>query len=153
MAYATVDDMVLRFGQAEMIRATTPDGAEAVAVVPEAIEVALTDASELIDSYLRKRYRVPLATAPAAINRACCMLARYDLGMGGERSIAEQVKDDRAETITWLARISRGEVVLGMEEVTAGDESFATASGRPDVLGGHGGSGGRDGFGFWGGDS
>lgn len=154
MAYATVDDMVLRFGQAEMIRATTPDGAEAVAVVPEAIEVALADASELIDSYLRKRYRVPLVTPPAVINRACCMLARYDLGMGGERSIAEQVAKDREETITWLARISRGDVVLGMEEVTAGDESFATAHGRPDMLSGRSGGcgGGREGFGFWGGD-
>jgi phage gp36-like protein len=149
MAYATVDDMVQRFGEAEMIRASTPDGQDAVTVVQAPICTALDDASSTIDSYLRKRYRVPLEVAPPEINRACCMLARYDLGLGGERSVSEQTQKAREETIQWLARIARGEVVLGMEEVTAGDESFATTESRRPVFGGRDG-GDRDGFGFWG---
>jgi phage gp36-like protein len=133
MAYATVADMVLRFGAAEMIRASTPDGAEAVAVVDAPICQKLDDASALIDTYLRKRYRVPLDVAPAEVSRACCLLARYDLSTGGERQPSELVRTDREEVISWLGKIARGEVVLDLAEVAPGDESFATFQSRPQV--------------------
>ncbi len=151
MAYASVDDMVGRFGEGEMARASTPENTPVSAVIPAPIQTALDDASAIIDSFLRKRYSVPLEAVPPEINRACCMLARYDLGMGTERSISDQVKQAREETISWLRGIANGTVVLGMEEVTAGEESFATASARRPVFGdGAGcGDGGRDDFGFW----
>jgi phage gp36-like protein len=149
MAYATIADMVLRFGEAELIRATTPDGAEAVAIVPAPVHVALREASAVIDGYLRKRYRVPLDLAPDEINRACCHLARYDLSLGGERSPSEQTTKNRDDMISWLGRISRGEVLLDLAEVAPGEESFATMQTRRDVFSDRGEE--RGGFGgFWG---
>jgi phage gp36-like protein len=155
MAYATVADMVLRWGEAEMIRASTPDGAAAVAVVAEPINVALENASAMIDGYLRKRYRVPLEAIPPEINDACCKIARYEVNTGGDKAPSEQTVKGRDDAVVWLARIARGEVVLGMEEVTQGDESFATTRARRPVFGGHDGFAdgcGHEGFGFWEGD-
>lgn len=148
MAYASIADMVLRFGEAEMIRATTPDGAEAVAIVEAPANKALEDASALIDTYLRKRYRVPLDLPTSEINRACCMLARYDLSLGGERSPSEQTLKTRDDVVSWLNRIARGEVLLDLAEVAPGDESFATMQSRRDVFSDRQD---HDGFGgFWG---
>lgn len=150
MAYATVDDMVLRFGAAEMARATTPENMPVSAVNAAPIETALDDASAQIDSYLRKRYAVPLQAVPPEINRACCMLARADLGMGGERNISEQTQKAKDEAVAWLARIARGEVVLGMEEVSPGEESFATGRHRHAVYGAQNDTDDfGEGFGFW----
>jgi phage gp36-like protein len=134
MAYASVQDMVDVYGAAEMIRASTPDGAEAVAVVAAPIQAALDDASAIIDTYLRKRYRVPLDVAPPEIARACRTLARYDLSLGGERNPSEQVQKTRDEVMVWLDRIAMGKVVLDLSEVAPGDESYATYSQRDPVF-------------------
>ncbi|OYV40411.1 MAG: hypothetical protein B7Z80_04610 [Rhodospirillales bacterium 20-64-7] len=148
MSYAGVDDMVLRFGQAEMITASTPDGAEAVAVVPAYIQAALDDATSMIDSFLRKRYRVPLDIAPPEIMQACCKLARYEMSTGGQRAPSEQVTKDRDSTMAWLKLIAEGKVVLGMAEAAPGDDSFATMQTRNapfDDGNGNGSSGYNDG--------
>lgn len=150
MAYARVQDMIDRFSEAEMARATATEGVPTVGVLPELIQTALDDASALIDSYLRKRYAVPLRAVPPEINRACCMLARADLGLGGERSASEQTLKIRDETIGWLGRIASGSVLLGMEEVTPGDESFATAHTRAPIFGGpYEDRSSASGYGFW----
>lgn len=148
MAYASVEDMIARFGEPEMARATAPANTEIVGVNPEPISTALEDASALIDSYLRRRYAVPLQAVPPEINRACCMLARYDLGLGGQRSISDQAQKTREEIVGWLGRIARGDVLLGMEEVSPGEESFATAQGRRPVFG-ESDYCSRAGYGFW----
>ena len=135
MAYATVADMVARFGAAEMVRASTPDGADAVLLVPAPIMTALQEASVTIDTYLRKRYRVPLdLPAPSEIQRACCLMARYDLSLGGERNPSEQTKQNRDETVSWLKGIARGDMTLDLAEVAPGDESFATFQSRDQVF-------------------
>lgn len=151
MAYASVEDMIARFTEAEMARATAQENTETVGVVPELIWTALEDASALIDSYLRRRYAVPLQAIPSEINRCCCMLARCDLGLGGERSMSEQAQRVREQELAWLARIVRGEVLLGMDEVSPGEESFAAAQGRRPVFG-ESGACSRAGFGFWDGE-
>lgn len=148
MAYATIQDMVLLCGEAEMIRATTPDGAEAVAIVKAPLLKALENASGMIDTYLRKRYRVPLDLPTPEINDACCKLARYSLSTGGERNPSEQIKISRDETVQWLDRIASGKVLLDLAEVAPGDESFATMESRRDVFSDRGDHGGGHG-GFW----
>jgi phage gp36-like protein len=160
MAYARVDDMVRWFGAAEMIRLSTPDGVAASTVVPGPIEDALERASSMIDTYLRKRYQVPLEVAPSEIGRAACLLARYDLSTGGERMPGEQTKLDRQDTIAWLRDIAAGRVVLDLAEVAPGMESYATMHTRRPMLGSADDNGmpdcGPGGWptaaGFWGGD-
>lgn len=132
-AYATVTDMITRFGETEMIRLTTPSGADMDAVVCEKAEAALADASAQIDTYLRKRYMVPLDLVPPEIGRACCILARYDLYLGEDKQPSDQVKETRAEVVRWLGEISLGRVLLDLTEVEAGDNSYAQAQTRCPV--------------------
>lgn len=102
MPYATVNDMVERFGQIEMIRLSTPDDALPESINGPRVELALADATALIDSYLRARYAVPLTPVPREITRACCYIARYDLAQGGEQKPSDQVTKDRDTTLAWL---------------------------------------------------
>lgn len=132
--YASIRDMVTRWGEAEMIRVSTPDGAEMVAVHAEPIERAIGENSALIDTYLRKRYRVPLDVAPHEVRRACCILTYYDLCTGGQKQPSEQAGKDRAEVVTWLGRIARGEVLLDLEEVAVGENSYAQEKTRDAVF-------------------
>jgi phage gp36-like protein len=90
----------------------------------------------LIDTYLRKRYQVPLAVAPAEISRAACMLARYDLSHGENKEPSEQTRLARKEVIDWLGQITRGEVLLDLAEVEPGDDSYAQMQDRPQMFGG-----------------
>ncbi|MBS3025347.1 gp436 family protein [Acidiphilium multivorum] len=147
MAYATITDMIDRFGESEMIRLSTPDGADLVAVVPDPIDRALDEASALIDTYLRRRYRMPLTVAPPEVRRACCILARYDLSTGGQRNPSEQIQAGQQQIVSWLKAIAQGTVHLDLDEVPIGDQSYAQSSSREPVYGGgYGGSVPSD---FW----
>lgn len=123
--YATIADMIARYGLAEMI-ARTDDGtaseppAEPVAAV---IEPKLRDASAMVDDYLRARYQLPLAQPyPLVIVAQACALARYGLW---QEAATERVKDDRDAAMAWLRDLSRGLVhidapLLGTAPATIG---------------------------------
>ena len=110
--YATVDHMVTRFGEVEMIRLSVADGPTPDAIIPDRIESALVDASVQIDTYLRVRYAVPVVPVPEELVRAACLLARFDLAMGGDREPSEQMRLARKEVLAWLADIGAGRADL-----------------------------------------
>lgn len=135
MAYASIQDLIERFGETEMIRLTTPPDQDMDTVQTAPAERALADASAVIDGYLRRRYQVPLDLVPAEIGRACCMLARFDLCLGGNREPSEQVVSARKDTVEWLTKISVGTVLLPLAEVKPGAQSFAQVQTRGAVFG------------------
>ncbi len=135
MPYATVDDMVTRFGAAEMIRLSTPQDQPMDVVNDGPILLALGDASDLIDTYCAKRYATPIDGAPSSISRAACILARYDLCAGDGREASESVRLARRETITWLENIAAGKANLPLDEVQDGDQSNAQMADRNAVYG------------------
>lgn len=110
--YATVDDMIQRYGQVEMIRLSVADGDVPETIIPDRIEGALSDASLLIDSYLRVRYATPVMPAPAVLVRSACMLARYDLAHGGDREPTEQMRLAYKSVVAWLEGLAKGEASL-----------------------------------------
>ncbi len=131
MAYAAVADMVSRFGTDELIRLSTADGEELTEINVAIVNARLGDASDIIDSYLRKRYQVPVAITPTppALVRACCIMARYDLSMGGNTEPPEQTRLANKQVIEWLESIRDGKTVLsGL--IPAGTESYAMVSVR-----------------------
>ena len=134
MAYAAIQDLIDRFGEIEMIRATTPDGQDMDGIGAERANAAIDDASAMIDSYVRKRYRTPLEVAPAEIRRTACDLARYYLATGDGRTPSEEVTRRQKDAIAWLRDIATGAVVLDLDEVAAGDESYATVAIRGDAV-------------------
>jgi phage gp36-like protein len=134
MSYATINDLVERFGAVELARLTTPDGQPVDVVVTDTAQRALDDSTGVIDSYLRKRYATPMPTPPAEIVRACAILARYDLSFGEQKEPSEQVRLQRKEVIDWLDRVAKGEVLLD-GALPAGDYSYAKTSDRPATFG------------------
>lgn len=119
--YATVQDMVSRFGESEMIRLSVADGDIPEAVEPARVEQAIADASRLMDTYLRVRYATPVSPVADELTRAACTLARYDLSTGGDREPAEQMRLARKEVIAWLLALSKGEASLeGVAPIASG---------------------------------
>lgn len=105
--YATVTAMIDRFGETQMIRLSRPEDRAAETVDVVKIETALSDASALIDGYIRGRYLAPIATPPAEIIRAACILARYDLAQGEHTDPSEEMSKGRKDVIAWLENIAK----------------------------------------------
>ncbi len=91
MQYATVQDMIDRFGEPEMIQLT--DAQEQAAVQGARIQLKLDDAHALADGYLGRVYALPLSgcakpvggpgvvqyVPPPQLTRIVCDVARYYL--------------------------------------------------------------------------
>lgn len=94
MNYATVQDMVDRFGELELIQLTA--GAAGTAVDADKVERALVDAQSFVDGFVGAVYQLPLSgckkpspvvgdpaafvlVAPPMLTRSVCDVARYYL--------------------------------------------------------------------------
>ena len=93
MQYATVQDLIDRFGETEMIQLTDP---EIAAVQASKVQRAIDDAQAFADGYVGKAYRLPLQgcakptpvpgdvgavtlVPPPQLTRIVCDVARYYL--------------------------------------------------------------------------
>ncbi|MBB4955560.1 phage gp36-like protein [Agrobacterium vitis] len=105
--YATVSNMIARFGETHLIRLSRPEDRTAETVDEDKVNTALADASALIDGYIRGRYFVPIAVPPDEVIRATCVLARYDLAQGEHMDPSDEMAKARKDVIAWLENISR----------------------------------------------
>jgi phage gp36-like protein len=137
MAYATVTDMINRFGATEMVRLTTPSDQEMDGVVATVAATALNSAGAIMDSYIGRRYRVPMDVSPPVVTDICCDIARFKLSTGDQKTCSEEVRVRHKDAMDWLRDVSLGKVVLELDEVATGDESYAQVStGRDAMFGG-----------------
>lgn len=139
MAYATIEDLVKRFGSTELIRLTTPEDQPIDGIVRDVAEIALDSASALMDGYIGRRYEVPMDLPPPVVTDKCCDLARFSLSTGDQKTCSEEVRARQKDAMTWLTDISVGRVVLSLKEVEAGDESHAMVQTRDNAPFGRGG--------------
>lgn len=142
VAYATVDDLIARFGEAELIQRTdrTLSGVMDAAIAQRALD----DASAEMDGYLAARYQLPLPTTPALLARIACDIARYRLW---EDMASDEVRRRYEDARRLLEAISRGTVSLGLPaslppEQQPGLSLAAAKSGPapvfgPDEMGGY----------------
>ncbi len=108
--YATLEDMIARFGEEEMNSLCPSENGE---INKETAVAALKDAEELINSYLAAKYALPLSVAPACLVRACANVARYLLYT---EVIPEALEKQYEKDIAFLKDIARGVVVLSVAE-------------------------------------
>lgn len=121
MIYATVQDMIARFGEPEMIQLTDPD--DQAAVQPARIQLKLDDAHALADGYLGRVYALPLTgcakpvgvgavehVPPPQLTRIVCDVARYYLydDLAPESEVYRRFKQATAE----LQAIADGKAAL-----------------------------------------
>jgi len=124
MNYATVQDMIDRFGTPELVQLTDPD---LVAVQPERAQRALDDAQAFADGFVGRVYRLPLpgCAKPAPVpgdlaavqyvpapqlTRIVCDVARYYLyhDLAPEHEVYLRFKAASSE----LGQIAEGKAVL-----------------------------------------
>ncbi len=124
MPYATQQDLIDRFGQAELIELS--DRSRSGAIDAAVVARALGDADAEIDGYLASKYTLPLDPIPLPIARIACDMARYHLH---DDRVTEQVRKRYEDAIRFLKAVVSGEVTLGVD---AGGEAPA-AVGGPQV--------------------
>ncbi|MCB1738711.1 MAG: DUF1320 domain-containing protein [Rhodocyclaceae bacterium] len=114
MAYCTQQDLIDRYGEAELIQLTDRAGADAIDTT--ALARAIADVDALVDGYLDARYSVPLSPVPGLIVRLACMLTRAELYRDQVLEDSHPVVRDKAEATRVLMALSRGDVSLGLPE-------------------------------------
>lgn len=112
MAYATLQDMIDRFGETELAQLSDRSGS-AVAVDQLVIDAKLADADAEIDGYLGQRYTLPLATVPQVLKRIATDVARYHLY---DDRATEQVTNRYKDAIAFLKDVARGLATIGVDQ-------------------------------------
>ena len=97
--------MEARFGVNEI------SNLKAMQTVENAIEQALQDAAEEIDSYVAVKYQLPLPEVPSTLKRIACNIARYRLYF---QRPTEEVENRYKAEIDFLKRIADGRATLNI---------------------------------------
>lgn len=128
--YGSLEAMISRFGLVQIVRLSRPGDKSATEPDRVKVELALADASSIIDGFLRGRYIVPLAAPQAEIVRAACILARYDLAQSDSVDPSEEMGRTRKEIMDWLKLVSSGDVLLDAESAATNVTSYDDGGGR-----------------------
>lgn len=121
MAYATIQNMIDRYGELPLIELSDRDDPPTHAIVPLVVDAALLEAGAMIDAFIASRYSLPLFSVPDVLRRHCCVIAYYDLHRG---RYPDEVRKDYEDTISFLKSLSRGEAKLDV----AGEEPTSQAA-------------------------
>ncbi len=102
------------------------------------INKALSWASSKADSYLRKRYNLPMVSWGDDLREAVGMLAAYQLcrrvGFRPSSGYNEELKDANDEAIDWLLNVSKGLVEIeGADSTPLVDENGSLATSDPPL--------------------
>lgn len=129
--YCTRADLIVRFGEAEILQLSdrTHSGAIDDAVVAQAI----ADAAAEIDGYLASRYELPLAAVPTVLVLYACDIARYRLFEDGAY---EQVVERYNTALRYLRDVAAGRVQLLPTGPDDAPEHEVVMTSRPSVFGG-----------------
>ncbi len=103
--YANRADLEARFGEAEIANL------EVMQSTPNAIDEALQDAVEEIDSYVAVRYQLPLPSVPSTLKRVACNIARYRLYF---QQPTEEIENRYKAEIDYLKRVADGKAILNI---------------------------------------
>lgn len=128
-AYASATEMRARYPERDLAQATDPAGK----VVDDVrLTEVLEDASAEVDSYLRGRYSLPLASPPAELTGPTCAIAMYRLVPNRRAEDVEEIRNRYKDAVAFLSRVAEGKVVLDTNG--AADGTGALGHGRTTVL-------------------
>lgn len=109
MAYATLQNLVDRYGETTLIELTDRADPPVGAIDAEVVQRALDNASALIDGYVGALYALPVAEVPPLLTQLCEAITCYRLHT---YSAPERVEADHKEALETLEKIARGRVRL-----------------------------------------
>ncbi|HYL58618.1 MAG TPA: DUF1320 domain-containing protein [Candidatus Acidoferrales bacterium] len=113
MSYASVQDMVNRYPNRDLVQLTNEDPA-ATTVNQAPIVVALADASSEIDGYIEARFALPLADPPAILNRLATDIAMYRMQTLRPLHDLLDARRRYEDAVAMLTKVAAGELTLGI---------------------------------------
>lgn len=111
MSYATPSDLIIQFGEVEVV--AFPDRSRIGVVDTVVAEGALKRASDTIDSYLAARYPLPLSVVPHQLVDLCCDITRYKL-LGSEVTETDPARNRYKDALRTLEHIRDGKIDIGL---------------------------------------
>jgi phage gp36-like protein len=108
--YCTQDDLVARFGAAEILALSDLEGSGSIDAAR--VTQMIADASATIDGYLGGRYQLPLTDTPEMLNTIAANMARYNL-MGTRPT--DEAADRNKNALAWLDKVAKGVYSLGVD--------------------------------------
>lgn len=130
MPYATLQDLIDRFGEDELIALTDRADPPAGAIDAEVVAAALASADAQIDGYVGSRYDLPLTATPPLLNDLACDLARYRLFKDIPTEVVIKNHDDAMKTLRDIAAGRASLDIGGSEPAAAGDGPRISAPDR-----------------------
>lgn len=119
MTYCTQQDLVERFGEDRLVQLTDRENRPATTVNATTVARYIGDATSTINSYLGKRYQLPLGAVPDVLVKLAVDISWYFLqGDTADKDSAERLA--YRDAIAWLEAVAGGKVVMeGAGEVLA----------------------------------
>lgn len=111
--YATLQNLIDRFGQDALLIAADRDGDGQVDT--QVVDQALADADAEIDTYVGQQYQLPLPTVPHILTKLAVDIA-FDTLSPEADTATEHRRTRREKAIQLLKSIARGEVSLGIQQ-------------------------------------
>lgn len=125
MSYASIADLVLRYGEATITGLT--DLKRSGLVDNEVAQQGLDDAAAEINGYLAGRYTLPLPHPLRLLVVYCCDIAVYRLATG-KRQLTEDMVHRYEAAIGYLKLVAAGKAGLGVGEA-AGEKPEVQSNG------------------------
>ena len=124
--YATKTDMTERYTATDLIQLTDRAEPYTNAIVDVVIDQALEDAAAVIDTYIAKRYDLPLSSIPKALALQNCAIAFYMLHQGRH---TDEIRKSYEDALAFLDKVSSGRVIL---DVGGAEPTSSPADARVD---------------------
>jgi len=123
MSYTSLDALNKAYGEREITDLTdrNRDGVTDTRVV----DAAILRSDQVIDSYLRARFAVPLASTPGLIATCAQFITRYFLS---DDLATDRIEEDYKQALKWLQDIRDGKMDPGIDGTNTAPE---VASGSP----------------------
>jgi phage gp36-like protein len=125
--YGTIDLFIEAFGEVEATVLTNLDNPNALSIDSVRLDRALVDGAALIDSYIGRRYLLPLDFTPEVLVPYALDIARYRLDRIRNR---EDVRVRYEDAIKWLEGIASGKWQLGIDTVLSQPVTPTTTAGQ-----------------------
>jgi len=131
MPYANKTDMQARYEDQKLIELTDRVEPYQNIIIDSVMNIALDDASAVIDMYVGGRYKVPLSPAPQSLIKICCTLAYYGLHRGHHHDELRQTYED---ALSYLEKIAAGKIELNQLGAEAPSATATAVVEAPDRI-------------------
>ena len=108
MSYCSIDDITSRM-PIDTVKKLTQDDRASSEINRKVVDIAISDATAIIDNKIGQRYALPLPTVPGILKRISVDIAIYFIYRNRfDNKVPEEVKSTFTESVEVLSNIEKG---------------------------------------------